>query len=155
MISNTQTREDWLNRAITHLRPMFDDCEVTLPEQIQASLGFPKVSKHLGECWMPHAHEDEVTTSVIISPVVKTSVEVLDILCHELVHAALPKAGHRKPFTQACDRVGLTEGPAKSRHAGIDLLSRLKELDDILGEFPSIPISLKKKESKKPKKEGI
>jgi len=45
---------------------------------------------------------------VLLSPVIADPIEVVHVLVHELIHAALPDAGHRAPFKRAATKVRLT-----------------------------------------------
>jgi len=139
---NFKTREEWLTAAVTrHFAPLFEAHENPLPT-VRVSTGFPvkgafgKVQV-LSQCWRKAAAEDGIS-QIYISPVLSDPVKVLDVLGHELVHAALPDGtAHKKPFKQLCERIGWTVGPAKSQTAGDEARAGLEKLvADILGAYP-------------------
>jgi hypothetical protein len=98
------TREDWLQQATELLRPLFVRVSSPIPDHVHVSVGFPSVralsakKRAIGECWHTEASADGLH-HVFISPVVHEPIQVLAVLAHELVHAAVgTKAGHRAPF---------------------------------------------------------
>lgn len=125
--------EDWFTDAAERLRPRFEKLQLHVPKKLFVTVGFPSTRMAVAQCWYPHAHDDGETTSIFVSPIHKTPVQCLDSLMHELVHASLPRAGHRKPFVEACNQLGLTEGTPKSRGAHAALLAELAELAQSLG----------------------
>ncbi len=82
-------REEWLGRAVDLLRPYFEQHEYKLPELIKVSCGFTGTERALGRCFLGNEVVDGVT-QIYITPRESDSLKVLDILVHELVHAALP-----------------------------------------------------------------
>jgi hypothetical protein len=74
--------------------------------------GFPSKGGELGaktrvrgQCWSPEASADLHAES-FISPVEDGAATVAAILAHEMIHAALPLAGHGKAFQVAARRIG-------------------------------------------------
>lgn len=154
------TREAWLHAAIDKLsRTEFEAArrragapqedrttERTLvtylpPASIRASVGFPygvrgsKTGKGaIGQYW-PGALIADAVPHVYISPVLGDPLRVLDVLVHELVHAARPKAGHGTAFKQLALAVGLT-GKMTCTVASPELKARLQTLAESLGEYP-------------------
>jgi hypothetical protein len=66
------TREQWLESALTELRPLFTALGKPLPKQIRVACGFPlnaKRSKAIGECWASTASADK-TIEILISPTI-------------------------------------------------------------------------------------
>lgn len=130
------TREEWLNKAVDELRPLFKEAGASLPKQIHVSVGFPGgrgPKRHvIGQCWAPEAVSDS-KPSIFISPVHKKPVDILVTLTHELVHAQGRK-GHRKEFSDLAAKVGLIK-PWTSTPAGEDLIKRLKVIAKRLGAF--------------------
>ncbi len=119
-------RESWLEKATDLLRPYFKEKGYEIPELVRVSCGWPSTralsstKRRLGECWHAEGAADGVK-QIFISPCLSDSVEVLAVLTHELLHAALPdKVGHKKPFKKGCEALGL-EGPATSTKAGPEL----------------------------------
>lgn len=143
------TRETWLNLAVDQLRPLFSDAGASIPP-VRVSVGFPgggSARKRIGEYWHAKASDDQVP-QIFISPVLKTPVDHLDTLVHELVHACTPGHGHKAPFKRLGLKVGLT-GKPKSMGAGPELKERLNVISSSLGDFPHAGINLndRKKQS--------
>jgi hypothetical protein len=149
-------RETWLLKAVDLLRPTFKLAGYDIPATVHVSVGFPskgalraKGSKVLGECWKPKVSADG-NSQIYINPLIADGSRVLDVLIHELIHAVLPEAGHKKPFAAAAVKLGL-DGPPKATVAS-EALKR--ELDDLiareLGTYPHpalSPVVLEKKQS--------
>lgn len=111
------SREDWLNAAIVALRPLAKARGFTIPEKLRASCGFPKGrSKAIGQCWSSLSSKDS-TFETFISPALDESTRVLDILVHEIGHAAVGlEAKHGPKFAKFCKAFHLN-GPWKSTTA--------------------------------------
>lgn len=137
-MSNNETREAWLNRAIGLLRPIFSRRGFTVPSSCVASCGFASTgtrSHHIGQCWSSTSSEDG-RTQIFISPVLHDPVEVLDTLTHELVHAVDDcKHKHGKEFKKIAIGIGMV-GPMRSAGAGPDLKRSLIEVASRLGPYP-------------------
>ena len=74
--------------------------------------GFPsrggelgKKSLTRGQCWPAVASEDN-HAEIFINPVIDSPELIAAILAHELIHAALPDAGHKGPFAAVGRRIG-------------------------------------------------
>lgn len=136
----TTTREAWLHAAIEALRPRFVEVGLPIPEKVHVSVGFGFGAKResaviLGQCWAKRASEDGVN-HVFISPEVNDTARVLDILLHELIHAADDCAhGHKGPFAEAATRLGL-EGKMTATTASVQLAAEMVCLAETLGEYP-------------------
>ena len=111
------SRESYLRAATNELRPYFAKHGLILPEKIRFAVAFTshgKKGKVAGECWHAGASDDG-HHEIIIRADFADPAEVLGILVHELVHAALPPdAKHGKEFREAALKIGL-EG--QMRHA--------------------------------------
>ena len=135
------TRESWLRAASNELRPYFQTCGLTIPENIRFAIAFPSTGRRgarIGECWHSSTSDDG-NFEIIIRADIADPVEVLGVLVHELVHAVLPvDAGHGTLYKQAAVKVGL-EG--KMRHAMPSQLlrPRLVEIAEILGALGMCP----------------
>lgn len=133
-------REQWLSAAVDELRGYFTANGHKLPSDIKVSCGWPVGSrgslKVLGQCFAPEA-SGSGSTEIFISPTVDEPNQVLGILMHELVHAAVGvDKGHGPVFKKACERLGL-EGPATSAMPSDDLEEFLSEIrGKYLGEYP-------------------
>lgn len=149
-------RESWLMAATNALRPHFALIGVVLPDRIRFSMGFPSTGrkgKRIGECWHSSASGDD-THEIYIRPDQAEPVAVLGILCHELVHAALPLgSGHGPVFKQAALAIGL-EGKMRSALPGPALNGRLETLAAELGPLPHAPLDFERRGEDSPKKQG-
>lgn len=154
------TREEWLHRAIDLLRPRFKEIGFPIPEKIHVSVGFGYGAKResatiLGQCWPRGLSEDGVN-HIFISPEMNEAARVLDVLVHELVHAADDcKSGHKGPFAVHAKKLGLT-GAMTATVAGRDLAEAMRELAREIGPYSharlstnGLPIAPKKPEEPK------
>ncbi len=155
-------REEWLGKAVDLLRPYFRERDYEIPELVKVSCGFAQSKKASGQCFLGAEVVDGVT-QIYITPMESDSLKVLDILSHELVHAALPEdvKAHGKEFKKACKVLGL-EGPAKQAYAGDELKKHLASLVDeeryfkysfeddlyVLPEYPHSKLVFKQAEEK-------
>jgi hypothetical protein len=139
----SDTREAWLTRAIVALRARFEAETLALPEHIHVSVGFPsrgglrgKRGATVGQCWAG-AHSMDGAPHIFVSPLHEDAIAALDTLCHEMVHACMPPGtGHKRAFVRACERIGLSVGPARSQCAGSELRAVLERLNAELGPWP-------------------
>ncbi len=102
-------RETWLENAVKQLDGVFFDGKgYTLPDKIAVSCGFPRGGRRtVGQCWS-QTLSDDGTSNIFISPTLSSPLRVLDVLLHELIHAAVgTKAGHRGPFRKLAIEFGL------------------------------------------------
>ena len=137
-----QTREQWLTAGIEKLKPLFKEAGHDIPP-VRVSCGFPgggSARKRIGEYWHASASEDKVP-QIFISPVLGTAFEHLDTLCHELVHACTPGHGHKKPFKQLAEALGMV-GPMRSAGAGPELKLKLEAMALELGDLPHSRLNL-------------
>jgi hypothetical protein len=147
------TREQWFNKAITYLRPLFKRIEVELPDNVRVSCGWPSKfacgkNRRVGECWKKDCSGDD-HFEVFISPTECASLDALAILVHELVHIAVyPEMGHKKPFKDVAVQIGL-EGKMTATRAGKILLERLDVIVKQIGEYPHGGIKIPVDDTKK------
>lgn len=107
-------REEWLATLAELFRPAIEDrAGVTFPS-FRVTCGFPSRGGEMGgktrvrgQCWSAEASDDR-HAEIFISPVEDDAAQVAAILAHEMVHAALPNAGHGKPFQAAMRTLGHT-----------------------------------------------
>ncbi len=120
MTETHTTREGWLNHMAAQLAPMFAGVGAPLPARVRIAVAFPSTGgrgKRVGECWDKAASADD-TFEILIRPDIAKPDEVLAILAHELVHAAVGiPAGHGPKFRKVALAIGL-EGKMKSTTAG-------------------------------------
>ena len=142
------TRDEWLAGAIASLRTDFSAIGHPIPETMRASIGFPSKgarpssNQRIGECW------GKAIPQVYVSPVLADPIRILDVLVHELVHAAVGcECGHKGPFRKAALAIGL-EGKMTATVAGEALSARLAKLADSLGVLPheALDLSTRKKQ---------
>ena len=150
MCNTKITRELWLQNAADLVSPIFKNKGYTIPK-IQVSCGFPstgKKSKHVGQCWGRSSTNDG-TNQLFISPVLDESIQVLDTLVHELVHAVDDCMHHHGPeFKKIATDVGL-QGLMREASAGPWLLEQLTAISRQLGKYPHSKINLAHSSSKK------
>lgn len=136
------TREEWLQAAIKLLYPaIMQPHGYELPENLSVSCGWPKgkgTGHAIGQCWSSSLSEDNKTVHIFISPELSKPERVLDVLLHELTHAALGTGkGHGKEFKKAVKLFGLV-GKATATYAAEDgpLYAMLSEFSAQLGAYP-------------------
>lgn len=136
--NDQNSRESYLRAATNELRAYFAKNGLVIPEKIRFAVAFTsqgKKGKVAGECWHAGASDDG-HHEIIIRADFADPAEVLGILAHELVHAALPPdVKHGKEFREAALRIGL-EGQMRHALPGAVLKERLNELAASLGPFP-------------------
>jgi hypothetical protein len=135
-----KTREQWLQEAVVEFRALAAErAGVEVPE-VAVSVGFPSrgaggrgnaEAQVIGQC---HYVTGDGRPAIFIHPVITDPVRVLDILLHELLHAALPKHSHNRTFAKAARDCGL-DGKPTATVAGKALKAELKELAAKLGEY--------------------
>lgn len=132
-----KTREQWLLQAITALRADFKRHDVELPD-VRVSIGWPggrgNKQNVIGQCWSGAAVKDG-KPAIFISPVLSEEdpARILDVLVHELVHAA-GNMGHRASFAKLAAKVGLVK-PWTATEASPELSERLTKLAAKLGPY--------------------
>ena len=123
------TREVWLRLMTVKLRADFSRRGIELPSEIAVSCGWPSKNararngRRIGECWRADCSAGR-RPEIFISPTLADSVEVAAVLVHEMIHAALPDAGHGPAFKRAAVQLGLT-GKMTATVAGPDLRDHL------------------------------
>jgi hypothetical protein len=153
-------REQWLSEAVVELTPILKRHKLELAPNVRVSCGFPskggasKERRITGETW-PAAATFDNSVQIFVTPLEDNPTTVLGILIREMVHASLPDdEGCGPNFKAACKEIGL-EGRAKNMTPGLDLIKRLDEVADKLGEYPNKHIILAEKEKlQKPKKKS-
>ena len=142
-IQRYETADAWLQAAVVQLNPVFENQGFTLPS-VRVHLGWTSVGRRgsrVGECWPSNAVEDGMN-AIFITTQMKSPVDVLDVLVHELVHAVDDCTHkHGKEFAHIAKKVGLAGPPWRSAGAGSVLLEELKAISNNLGHLPYSPIA--------------
>lgn len=153
-----KTREQWLREAVEELRPYFKEkANLEYPEKIRVSCGWPsrggtsRSKRVLGQCWKAEAAFDGVT-QIFISPYLREATRVLDVLIHELIHAALPDAKHGPEFRQHAKLLQLCGKPTATQ-ALPELVPFLEKLAEKLGDYDNSQLDLLAEGSDGPKKQ--
>lgn len=153
-MKKSATREEWLNKAVTHLSEFFDLQGLTVPTA-KVSCGWPTKGavstrqRTLGQCFTKACSTAGVN-EIFISPVLSDTSEVLAVVAHELCHAVDNcKSSHGAGFSKMMKAVGL-EGKPTATHASDALKTTFKRLiKDHLGEYPHQPLDVTKGGGKK------
>jgi hypothetical protein len=151
------SREAWLHAATAgHIASIFKSNGYAIPEAIRFAIGFPSTgrkSKAIGEHWPAQCSAD-AHHEIFIRPDISDPVEVLAILMHELVHAAVPPdSGHGRVFRKAALAVGLA-GKMTSTVASETLKAELMMIAAQLGELPHARLDFSARGADTPKKQG-
>lgn len=131
------TREEWLKRAVRTLRPLLRKADITMRSRWQVSVSLASTRKAIGQCWYEGASASGQTANILICPTLGDPVDVLDVLLHEMIHAALPYGVHHGPkFVRACKAIGMTKNKPTSASASPELRAVLARVAAFLGPFP-------------------
>ena len=135
-------REQWLITtadilASTILLPAINELgEQVEPLNYQVSIGHTMSKKSIGECWVKQQSSDGLTSNIFIAPHCNESIRILDILLHEMIHAADDCAsGHKNFFARTARKVGLA-GKFTATYAGDALKEKLLDIVDAVGDIP-------------------
>jgi len=136
-----KTREEWLNEAGLRIGKMVAGAAGNPVPRLYVSVGFPKGAKGgrggraVGQCWDGSSSKDGAP-HVFVCPTIDDPVEVLAILLHEQVHAAVGcKEGHRGRFVKTMKAAGMVK-PWTSSVPGEVLAGNLKDIAAGLGPYP-------------------
>jgi len=147
------TREAWLKAAVEELSPMFEGKGTQMPEKWAVSVGFPKGAfknqPSIGECWDPSVSDNNIT-NMFISPVMDDLHQILGVLLHEMVHAAVGlKCKHTGEFRRVARALGL-EGKLTATFVseGTDLYKDFTAIIERLGAYPGTAMKVKRAEKK-------
>lgn len=151
MTDTTHTREQWLNECAAMIiaeviKPAVESewnptAAKPLPEPPYRISVAPLKAKHLGECF-PRSRSEDAHNEIFITAKEADSLEVLDTLVHELIHAYDDcKSGHKHFFAKIARAVGL-DGKLTSTHAGPVLKAKLQEYVELFGPIPHAALTL-------------
>ena len=143
LLKRYETADAWLQAAVSELNSVFDDQGFRIPE-VRVHLGWTSAGRRgsrVGECW-PRSSVNDGLNAIFITTQMKSPVEILDVLVHELVHAVDDCTHkHGKQFAYIAKKVGLAGPPWRSAGAGPQLLDQLRQISRELGYLPYSPIS--------------
>ncbi|WP_046023572.1 hypothetical protein [Magnetospira sp. QH-2] len=132
-----KTREEWLSKVAEGLRPHFEEKGYSIP-QVRMALGFTSRGgrgKRIGECWDSSCSADK-TFEILVDPRLDNPVDVAQVLCHELIHAAVGlKCGHRGAFRTMAKGMGL-EGKMTATVAGPGFIKIITPILELVGDLP-------------------
>jgi len=137
-------REEWLLAGIAAIdATIFIPNNRPLPSNLMVSCSFSITGNRLGSdkvtqgsCIDKTMSDSKANDQICISPIVDDSVEVLDTLVHECLHAQVGVAhGHKAPFSRGMKDIGLIDKPTVAR-AGEEMLVILRKIADELGPYP-------------------
>jgi len=135
--NQTQTREQWLEAAVVELRQHIRQTSGVKVPAVNVSVGFPggrgDKTGVIGQCWNKSVVGNK-RAAIFISPVLTDKVRILDVLLHELIHAAHPMAGHTGDFRTTAVAAGL-EGKMTATVASKELKATLKKMAKSLGRW--------------------
>ena len=135
VMASKRAREDWLNRGALALGPAFARLEAPLPERVRITMSLTRKSRAIGTCYDKSVSADG-TFEILIRLDQAEPLEVLAILAHELVHAAVGlECGHKGPFARVARALGL-EGKLTATTPGPGFLALVKPILAKLGPFP-------------------
>jgi hypothetical protein len=130
----------WLEKAYALLR---SELLPEAPERVTISFGFPSKgarpsrNQRIGEYANFLQDCDAGPGLLTLHPTIfQDPSRVLDVLLHEMIHAARPNDGHRKDFPRLAKRVGLT-GKMTATVAGPELRERLSAM--LADKLPPMP----------------
>ncbi len=132
-------REQWLLAGVKRINDLVFPEDEKCPK-VRVSVGIPKGSRgkgshSIGQCFSVICADDDVS-QMFISPELIEPVKVLDVLTHEMVHAAVGcENGHKGPFKQLARAIGL-EGKLTATVAGETLTRTLDRIVGELGKYP-------------------
>lgn len=155
-IINYQTREQWLEKAVSLSADLFKAHGYEVP-RLRVTCGWPSSGgcaakkRTIGQCWAGEASSDGLN-QIFISPWlddVAGPSGVLATLVHEVVHAVVGlEAKHGKLFRKCATAVGL-EGKMTSTNANEALCREQAAWAEKLGEYPHAKLDKLKSPVKK------
>lgn len=143
-------REAWLTKATRRIIKKWAKLGVQVPADVQLSCGFPgggSPRRRIGECW-PRARSVKKVNQVFINPTLDDPRQALDVLGHELLHAADDcESGHAGAFSRNSVLVGYSGGKNSKAisPAAVGLIERTIKA---LGAYPHGALLLKPKKQK-------
>jgi hypothetical protein len=144
------TREDWLNGAITELKPFFLINGVSISDRIRVSCALPSNAKRtnfksVGECF-PSTNSADAHYEIFISPVLADPIKVFETLIAMLCHTAKGALNHGKPYQKIADAMlllpnGTQSARYKSVTHGGAFIQAYGQIIDSLGAYVHAELS--------------
>lgn len=144
MKSPSIVRQEWIEQAATMFREHFKANWWNVPDNLRLSIGFPVGAKDgkriLGQCF-PNTYSKDNHWEIFISPNYTNSIEILETIAHEMVHATVEVPGHRGKFKDCALAIGF-EAPMTATPAGPKMLQKINDIIFMIGEFPAGDLNL-------------
>ena len=141
------TREEYLMEGAKELSKVFKQSGNTVPKDVKVTMSLPTKNARpskiqtIGQCFARSASDGGIN-EILITPLINSSVQVLEVLTHELVHAIDDcENGHKAPFKRIAQAVGL-EGNMTETNAGAELTEKIKAIVKKLGRYPHKKLNL-------------
>lgn len=145
-------RQEWVEQAAIMFKDHFAKCWWNVPDNVRLSIGFPVGAKDgkrkLGQCFNK-LHSTDDHWEIFISPDYTNSVEILETIAHEMVHATVgTECGHRGKFKDCATAIGF-EAPMTATPAGPIMLAFINDIIAKIGEFPAgtMNMAMRKKQA--------
>ena len=156
-MKNTEVKvSKWLQDALPELQKrVFGPAKLEIPKKLRLNVGMmPGKSgaknKTLGVCYKAKVNNGVslITLNIASPDAMETSERILDILCHEIIHAIDDlENGHGKEFKKMAEAIGLA-GPMRATTATPELTKTLSKVVKSIGAFPEKPITLTQRQDK-------
>jgi len=142
MCQSITKREQWFNAALPLLQDkVFGPNNLVIPDNVRIGVGTlssrsaAAKNAKLGVCF-PSERSASNMIEIFLSPELEESSRVLDVICHELIHAIDGNEnGHKGPFRTMAKAIGL-EGKMTATVAGERLNATLSEIVTVIGNYP-------------------
>ena len=143
-MKNTEVKvSEWLQDALPELQKrVFGPAKLEIPKRLRLNVGMmPGKSgaknKTLGVCYKARVNNGVslITLNIASPDAMETSERILDILCHEIIHAIDDcENGHGPVFKKMAEAIGLA-GPMRSTTATPELTKTLEKVVKSIGAF--------------------
>ena len=155
--------QQWLGAITEAMRPVFEARGYPLPAKIVSKLAFPSTGhkgKRRGEYWPPSTSDDGKTHHIFVHPCETDPLRIVNILTHELCHAAQqvravalgkPKQAnnHGKLWAEVSQAMDLTEGKPAQALGGAAWEAWARPIMEGVGAMPHNSLAEAVKKEKK------
>tara|TARA_B100000575_G_C23124478_1_gene651266 strand:+ start:131 stop:829 length:699 start_codon:yes stop_codon:yes gene_type:complete len=156
-MKNTEVKvSKWLQDALPELQKrVFGPAKLEIPKRLRLNVGMMPgkagaKNRTLGVCYKARVNNgvNLITLNIASPDAMETSERILDILCHEIIHAIDDcENGHGPVFKKMAEAIGL-KGPMRSTTATPELTKTLAKVVKSIGAFPEKPITLTQRQDK-------